>query len=141
MVKVVFEINIARDIDYVFKNIYKKEVYEVWCKAFYPVVAYEGEIIKGGKVRFLDAEKNAMEGIVSDLIDNEYLEFSFMSETTNGVEVALKDPFVESYKFFSIDENNTHIIITLNTPNYFENETKSMWAKASIDLKNILEEH
>lgn len=151
MKKIQFRINIDAPKNKVYDlmlGISNKLSYEGWAAVFHPTSTYEGNWNKGSKILFIGTDELGNKfGMVSEIIEN--IPNKFVSichkgiiqngqELTTGTDAEKWSGGFENYTFEE-KNNNTILIVDLDTPeDYFDyfNET---YPKALNKLKEICE--
>lgn len=151
MKKAHYKINIERNAGKVYDTmlgISDKSTYEKWTATFNPTSTYEGNWMKGHKMRFIGTdEKGDIGGIVSKIHD--ILPSCFVSirhyglvkgnaELTEGPEV---EKWANAYENYTFDEINgiTTVTVDLDTTDDFLDYMNETYPKALAKLKEICE--
>lgn len=135
-----FEFDINRELPFVFEKMYDKEVFRTWSSAFAEDSHYEGDLVEGADIKFLDLDKNGVGGIVKKIIPNEYLEFNIMQEYVKGEVVNFDPPGKEAYTFSTTDDGKTHIEVNVDMKDEYVDNMVEMWKIAIKSIIKTLEE-
>jgi uncharacterized protein YndB with AHSA1/START domain len=128
--KISFVVEIDAPKDQVYKMMLSKETYNDWTKVFTETSHYEGEWIKGNKIRFLAYDKegklNGMVSKLDEVIPNEFVSIQHLGEIVNNEDITsgeLIDQWSgshENYHFETIENNGTKLTIAVDSiPEYF----------------------
>src|SRR5690606_28945441 len=106
--------------------------------AFMPSSHYTGELIPGGKIQFLDADRNGMESMIASLTENREITFHHLHELQAGKEGQSLGDMSEQYL---LDERDgvTTLSLKLDVPEQYFNETDAATQKALQIIKELAE--
>ncbi len=134
MAKLHYNIILNNNVEFMFDKLFASSEYEEWTKAFAEHNTMTGSLAKGEVVHFYDGNKNGMKAKVTEYDINKLIEFTYLSEISDGVETIFEDESnYERYIFTSLQDEMVKIEVQLDIPEQYFEMMEDMWAKA-VDL-------
>lgn len=143
-----FSIVIDAPREKVWDNMLQDTTYRIWTKEFAEGSHYEGSWEKGSEIRFLgpDEEGNmgGMYSRIKENVENEFISIEHLGFISKGIidttseEVKKWTPAFENYILLP-KENQTELLIEMETSPEYAPMFEEMWPRALETLKNLCE--
>jgi uncharacterized protein YndB with AHSA1/START domain len=124
------------------------DTYRKWTAAFNPTSTFEGSWEKGSKIYFIgEGPEGKKGGMIAEIAENKPGEFISIrhygmidgdKEITDGPEVEAWQNSFENY-YFSEQDGHTHLRITVDSDEKYQDHFDEAWPKALAILKSLCE--
>ena len=148
MKRLYFEIIIDASAEKVSRMMLEKDSYQQWTYEFNPGSFYEGSWDQGAKIAFVgiskEGKKEGMSGHIKTHVPNKEIVIEYDGviedgkERTEGADIEGWIGAIETYRF-ETEGNATHVYVTTDTPEEYEDYFQKTWPKALDKLKQICE--
>ncbi|HLO45964.1 MAG TPA: SRPBCC domain-containing protein [Leadbetterella sp.] len=143
-----FSIVINATREKVWNTMLQDTTYRIWTKEFAEGSHYEGSWEKGSEIHFLgpdeDGNLGGMYSRIKENVEYEFISIEHLGMISKGIidttseEVKKWTPSFENYILLP-KENQTELLVEMNTTAEFVPMFEEMWPRALKSLKNICE--
>lgn len=141
-----FSIDIQASPERVWNTLWEDQNYRAWTAVFYPGSHTEGELVEGGRIKFLSPEKDGMIAEIRSCKPHVEMRFRHIGIMEKGKEI-LEGPMIEAWgdaleEYYLTPSNNgttLNIVLEMQAEGEVVEELLNAWPKALDKVKELAE--